>query len=64
MSDLEHDIICETQALGRETEWLSDVAERALLAAIDAQELAIGRHDGWMDSALARIGAGAVRRVA
>ena len=51
MSDLEHDIISEAQVLTREVEWLNDVAERALRAAIDAQELAIGRHDGWMDSA-------------
>ena len=55
MSDLEHDIIRETMALSRETEWLSDIAGRALRAAIDAQELAIGRHDGWMESALRRV---------
>src|SRR3954452_12630297 len=52
MSDLEHEIILETQALSSEVAWLSDVAERAVRAAIEAQELAIGRHDGWMDSAL------------
>jgi hypothetical protein len=55
MSDLEHEMIVETSALSREAEWLSDVAERSLRAAIDAQELAIGRHDGWMDTALRRI---------
>jgi hypothetical protein len=55
MSDLEHDIISETRALSSEAEWLSDIAERSLHAAIDAQELAIGRHDGWMDTALRRI---------
>ena len=55
MSDLEHDIISETRALSSETAWLSDVADRALRAAIDAQELAIGRHGGWMDGALRRV---------
>ena len=55
MSDLEHDIISETRALSREAEWLSDVAERSLRAAIEAQELAIGRHERWMDRALRRI---------
>jgi hypothetical protein len=55
MSDLEHDIISETRALSREAEWLSDVAMRSLRAAIDAQESAIGHHDGWMDRTLRRI---------
>lgn len=55
MSDLEHDIIVETRALSREAEWLSDVAERSLRAAIEAQELASGRHDEWMDHELWRI---------
>ena len=55
MSDLEHDIILQTRVLSSEAAWVSDIAERALRAAIDAQELAIGRHDGWMDTALRHI---------
>ena len=55
MSDLEHDFILAERALEGEAAWLGDIADRALRAAIDAQELAIGRHDGWMDNALRRI---------
>jgi hypothetical protein len=55
VSDLEHDIISETRALSREAKWLREVAERSLRAAIKAQELAVGRHDRWMDSALRQV---------
>jgi hypothetical protein len=63
MSDIEHEFIKETLALRDEVADVSDIASRALRAAIEAQELAIGRHDGWMDGALRRVESQA-RRVA
>jgi hypothetical protein len=52
MSDLEHESILDTQALHEDFAHVTEIAARALLAAMDAQELAIGHHERWMDGAL------------
>ncbi len=52
MSDLEHEIILDTQALHEDFTHVTEIAARALLAAMNAQELAIGHHERWIDGAL------------
>jgi hypothetical protein len=45
MSDVEHELITEV-------EQLRALAQRALLAAMTAQDAADGRHEAWIDDAL------------
>jgi hypothetical protein len=52
VSDVEHEFVLENQQLRDEVERLRLVAERAVRAAIAAQDAATGTHEAWLDDAL------------
>jgi hypothetical protein len=52
MSDLEHEMIVEQVQTQREADHMRRLARRALVAAVNAQEAAYGRHDPWIDAAM------------
>lgn len=52
MSDVEHEFVVENQTLRDEAVQLRAVAERAVRAAIVAQDAATGTDETWLDEAL------------
>jgi hypothetical protein len=52
VSDLEHELITEYEALREREAMLADVARRSLVTAICAQDAALGHHDAWLDASL------------
>jgi hypothetical protein len=52
MSDVEHEFVVENQILRDEAAQLRDLAERALRAAVAAQDAHRGTHEPWLDDAL------------
>ncbi len=59
MSDVEHEFLLENQGLRDEAARLRALAERAVRAAMAAQDAATGDHEPWLDDALADLAAGA-----
>ena len=55
MSDVEHELVIENDALRAELARVAAIAERALTVAKEAQDAAVGRHDAWLDDALENI---------
>ncbi len=55
MTDIEHELVQENQRLRDRAARLADLAHRALIAAVEAQERAHGAHEPWLDDALASI---------
>jgi hypothetical protein len=53
MSDVEHEFVLENQHLRDEAERARSLAERAVRAAIAAQDAGTGEHEPWLDGALA-----------
>ena len=53
MSDAEHELIKDNTELLEEIALLRTLLARAARAAIDAQDRADGRHEAWLDDALA-----------
>ena len=51
MSDVEHELIVEYQDLRQRLDRVSVLAFRSLAAATEAQDIAFGRHDEWIDEA-------------
>ena len=60
MSDIEHEFVVENQTLRDDAARLRALAERAVDAAIAAQDAQSGRHDAWLDDARCEIAAGMV----
>jgi hypothetical protein len=58
MSDVEHEFVVENQNLRDEAAQLRSVAERALRAAIAAQDARTGSHEPWLDEALRALPSG------
>ncbi len=56
MSDVEHEYVIENEALRAELARVREIAERALTAAKEAQDAAVGHHDAWLDEALQYLG--------
>jgi hypothetical protein len=56
MSDIEHELLGEIERAGDRSRRLAELAHRALLAAREAQDARDGRHEPWIDDALAEIG--------
>ena len=52
MSDVEHEYVIENEALRAELATVREIAGRALTAAMEAQDAAVGHHDAWLDRAL------------
>jgi hypothetical protein len=52
VSDVEHEFVLENHKLRDEAARLRLLAERAVQAAIAAQDLATGTHEAWLDDAL------------
>ena len=52
MSDVEHELIVDYIDLRERVERLSEIAQRSLAAAADAQEAVYGRHEPWIDDAM------------
>ena len=52
MSDAEHELIVDLGEVQADAENFRDLARRALLAALTAQEAAYDRHDEWIDEGL------------
>jgi hypothetical protein len=52
VSDVEHEFVVENQQLRDEAARLRLLAERAVQAAIAAQDVAEGAHEAWLDDAL------------
>jgi hypothetical protein len=52
MSDIEHEFVIENETLRAELDRVREVARRALIAAKEAQDAALGNHDQWLDDAL------------
>jgi len=52
MSDIEHELIGDIDAVRAENERLRALARRALRTASDAQDAAQGHHADWIDDAL------------
>ncbi len=57
MSDIEHELVGELAELRARVESLTELARRAILAAVDAQELSSRAHEPWLDEALATLDA-------
>jgi hypothetical protein len=55
VSDIEHELVQETERLRERLRQLTAVARRALATAIAAQDRASGRHDPWLDEELAAL---------
>jgi hypothetical protein len=55
MTDAEHEWPRENQALRDELARVTEITERALRAAIAAQDAARARHDAWLDRALSEL---------
>lgn len=55
MSDVEHELVRENQQLRDRTAELAQLARRALVAAVEAQDGAAGTHEPWLDDALAAV---------
>ncbi len=51
MSDAEHELIIDTIDLRERFDRVSVLALRALAAASEAQDVAFGRHEDWIDDA-------------
>jgi hypothetical protein len=51
MSDAEHELIVDTINLRERFDRVSVLALRALAAATEAQDVAFGGHDDWIDDA-------------
>ena len=54
MSDVEHEFVQENQQLRDEVARLRLLVERAVRAAMAAQDAARGTHEAWLDDARAR----------
>jgi hypothetical protein len=52
MSDAEHELIVDYIDLREDVERLGRIAYRSLTTAREAQEVAFGRHDPWIDDAI------------
>jgi hypothetical protein len=52
MSDVEHELIVDYIDLRERVDRLSEIAQRSLAAAADAQEAVYGRHEPWIDDAM------------
>jgi hypothetical protein len=55
VTDVEHELLRENQAFRDRIAVLGDLARRALIAAIDAEERVHGTHAPWLDDELAAI---------
>lgn len=55
MSDAEHELLTETWELQDQVDHLKELAEHAVTVAIAAQDAHDGRHDPWLDEALASL---------
>jgi len=51
MSDVEHELIVDNLDLQVRVDRLSVIALRSIAAAAEAQEVAFGRHEEWLDDA-------------
>jgi hypothetical protein len=51
MSDAEHELIVDNGELQQRLEHVSVLALRALAAAAEAQDVAFGHHEEWLDDA-------------
>jgi hypothetical protein len=51
MSDVEHEMIVDHIELQERLARLSVIAIRSLAAASEAQDIAFGKHDEWLDEA-------------
>jgi hypothetical protein len=51
MSDVEHEMIVDHIELRERLDRVSVIAIRSLVAASEAQDIAFGRHDEWLDDA-------------
>jgi hypothetical protein len=54
VSDIEHQLVLDVRALLARTRHVAELAQRAILAAQDAQDAA-GGHEPWLDDALAEV---------
>ena len=52
MSDIEHEFVIENESLRAELARVREITRRGLTAAKEAQDIASGRHDPWLDAAL------------
>ena len=57
MSDAEHELLKDTTEQIEEIARLRALVVRAARAAIEAQDRVDGRHEAWLDDALAEVGA-------
>jgi hypothetical protein len=57
VSDIEHEMLVETRDLRDQVAVERDRLRRVVAVAIDAQDVAFGTHDAWLDDELARVGA-------
>jgi hypothetical protein len=55
VSDVEHEFVLENQRLRDEAARLQVLVDRAVRAAIAAQDAATGVHDPWLDDALSSV---------
>jgi hypothetical protein len=55
VSDAEHELLIQSSAQAEEIARLRALVVRVAGAAIDAQERAEGRHEAWLDEALADV---------
>ena len=55
MSDIEHQLVMDVRALVAHSRHLAEIAQRALVAARDAQDANGRGHDPWIDDALAEV---------
>ena len=51
MSDVEHELIVDNLELQVRVDRLSVIALRSIVAAAEAQEVAFGEHEDWLDDA-------------
>ena len=51
MSDVEHELIVDNLELQVRVDRLSVIALRSIVAASEAQDVAFGRHEDWLDDA-------------
>jgi hypothetical protein len=55
VSDVEHELVTENRELRERVALLADVSRRSVVAAMHAQDAALGHHDAWLDEALTAI---------
>jgi hypothetical protein len=52
VTDIEHELVRENQALRHRVAALADLARRSLVTAVAAQDRADGEHEPWLDDEL------------